>query len=227
LNHQSVIKKPKNTKLMNLKGISRIDAPDRNEHCWLVRATKDSVTYSKSFADKKYGGKEKALKIAVEYRDKLYKALTIDPAKPRKRGFREFPYAFFTKKANNKTGIVGVYRSTKTVEKETPEGKKTVVVRDHYVASINVEKYKQVQKFFSIAEHGEEKARKLAIAWRKKMEKEVAGRMIAKPTEPKVMKYASGDEVVKSFEPSVPTKKSPKSTAATKKPAKAKTHAKK
>jgi len=207
---------------MNLKGISRIDAPDRNEHCWLVRATKDSVTYSKSFADKKYGGKDKALKIAVEYRDKLYKALNIDPTKPRKRGFREFPYAFFTKKANNKTGVVGVYRSTKTVEKETPEGKKTVVVRDHYVASINVEKYKQVQKFFSIAEHGEEKARKMAIAWRKKMEKEVAARMTVKPPEPKAMQYASADEIVKSFEPSLPAKKSPKPNTASKKTPKAK-----
>ncbi len=206
---------------MNLKGISRIDAPDRNEHCWLVRATKDSVTYSKSFADKKYGGKEKAMKIAIEYRDKLYKALNIDLSKPRKRGFREFPYAFFTKKANNKTGVVGVYRSTKTIEKETPEGKKTVEVRDHYVASINVEKYKQVQKFFSVAEHGEEKARKLAIAWRKKMEKEVAARTVIKPAKPKGMQYISGDEIVKSFEPSLPTKKSSKPTTP-KKTAKAK-----
>jgi hypothetical protein len=116
---------------------------------------------------------------------------------------------------------VGVYRSTKTVEKETPEGKKTVVVRDHYVASINVEKYKQVQKFFSIAEHGEEKARKLAIAWRKKMEKEVAARMTVKPLEPKGMQYVSADEIVKSFEPSLPAKKSSKPTT-TKKTTKAK-----
>lgn len=207
---------------MNLKGISRIDAPDRNEHCWLVRATKDAVTYSKSFADKKCGGKEKALKIAVEYRDKLYKSLGIDPTKPRKRGFREFPYPFFTKKANNKTGVVGVYRATKTVEKQTPEGKKNVVVRDHYVASINVEKYKQEQKFFSIAEHGEEKARKLAIAWRKKMEKEVAARRAVKQVEPKETRYVSGDEIVKSFEPSAPAKKSPKSKSAPKKAAKSK-----
>lgn len=214
-------------KSTNLKGISRIDSPDRNEHCWLVRATKDSVTYSKSFADKKYGGKEKAMKIAVEYRDKLYKSLNIDPTKSRKRGFRVFPYPFFTKKNNNKTGVVGVYRATKAVEKETPEGKKNVVVRDHFVASINIEKYKQVQKFFSVAEHGEEKARKLAIAWRKKMEKEVATRAVAKPAEPKGMKYASGDEVVKSFEPSVYVKKPSKPNIAPKKTTKAKTKVKK
>jgi hypothetical protein len=207
---------------MNKKGISRIDFPDRNEHGWLVRATKDSVTYSKSFADKKYGGKEKALKIAVEYRDKLYKSLNIDPSKPRKRGFREFPYAFFTKKNNNKSGVVGVYRARKVVEKETPQGKKNTVVRDHFVASINVEKYKQVQKFFSIAEHGEEKARKLAIAWRKKMEKEVAGRMIAKPAEPKGMKYASGDDIVQSFEPNAPVKNPAKPTLAPKKTSRSK-----
>ncbi len=198
-------------KAINLKGISRVDSPDRNEHCWLVRATKDSVTYSKSFADKKYGGKENALKIAVEYRDKLYKSLNIDPSKPRKRGFRVFPYPFFTKKNNNKTGVVGVYRATKTVEKETPEGKKNIVVRDYFVASINVEKYKQVQKFFSVAEYGEEKARKLAIAWRKKMEKEVAGRIVVKQAEPKGMKYASGDEIVKSFDPNALVKKPSKS----------------
>lgn len=197
-----------NLKSPKLKGISRIDAPDRNEHSWLVRATKDSVTYSKSFADRKYGGKEKAMKIAIEYRDKLYKSLNIDPSKPRKRGFREFPYPFFTKKSNNKTGVVGVYRVVKTIEKETPEGKKQSVVRDHYVASINVEKYKQVQKFFSVAEHGEEKARKLAIAWRKKMEKQVAGRIVLPKAKSKGMKYVSGDEIVKSFEPNVRDKKS-------------------
>ncbi len=212
---------------MNLKGISRIDSSERNEHCWLVRATKDSVTYSKSFADKKYGGKEKAMKIAMEYRDKLYKLLNIDLTKPRKRGFREFPYPFFTKKSNNKTGVVGVYRVTKTVEREMPEGKKNVVVRDHFVASINVEKYKQVQKFFSVAEHGEEKARKLAIAWRKKMEKEVAGRRHGKPAEPKPVKYISADEIVKSFEPNVPVKKSSKSSPTSKKTPKAKTKVKK
>jgi hypothetical protein len=211
-----------NPKSTNLKGISRIDAPDRNEHCWLVRATKDSVTYSKSFADKKYGGKEKTLRIAVEYRDKLYKALNIDLNKPRKRGFREFPYPFFTKKANNKTGVVGVYRTTKIAEKQTPEGKKTVVVRDHYVASINVEKYKQVQKFFSVAEHGEEKARKMAIAWRKKMEKEVASRMPAKVNKPKEMQYVSGDEIVKSFEPNASKKKPSLSKPSPKKKTKAK-----
>ncbi|MFQ3597293.1 MAG: AP2 domain-containing protein [Chloroherpetonaceae bacterium] len=211
-----------NLKSTNLKGISRIDSPDRNEHCWLVRATKDSVTYSKSFADKKYGGKEKTMKIAIEYRDKLYKSLNIDPSKPRKRGFRVFPYPFFTKKNNNKTGVVGVYRATKTVEKETPEGKKNILVRDHFVASINVEKYKQVQKFFSVAEHGEEKARKLAIAWRKKMEKEVAGRMISKQAEPKGMKYASGDEVVKSFEPNALAKKTAKPNTTPKKATKRK-----
>ncbi len=207
---------------MSLKGISRIDAPNRNEHCWLVRATKDSVTYSKSFADKKYGGKDKALKIAVEYRDKLYKALDIDLNKPRKRGFREFPYPFFTKKANNKTGVVGVYRTTKTVEKQTPEGKKTVVVRDHYVASINIEKYKQVQKFFSVAEYGEEKARKMAIAWRKKMEKEVASRMPAKINKPKEMRYVSGDKIVKDFDPSGLMKHPSTSKSAPKKKTKAK-----
>ncbi len=206
-----------NLKSANLKGISRVDSPTRNEHCWLVRATKDSVTYSKSFADKKYGGKEKAMKIAIEYRDKLYKSLNIDPSKPRKRGQREFPYPFFTKKNNNKTGVVGVYRATKTAEKETPDGKKTVVVRDHFVASINVEKYKQVQKFFSVAEYGEEKARKLAIAWRKNMEKEVARRILAKPAEPKGMKYASADTIVKSFEPNPPVKTASKPKPASKK----------
>jgi hypothetical protein len=184
---------------MNLKGISRVDSPERNEHCWLVRATKDSTTYTKSFADGKYGGKDDALKTAAAFRDKLYKALDIDPNQPRKRGFSVFPYAFFTKKANNKTGVVGVYRATRKLKRKSSGGKVGVESRDPYVASINIEKYKQVQKFFSINELGEKKAKQMAIAWRKEMEQKVAERNIGAHA-PKGPKYASADEVVQAFE---------------------------
>jgi len=52
-------------------GVSRIDQPEKANHGWYVRITKNGHTEQKFFADKSYGGKDPALEQAREFRDLL------------------------------------------------------------------------------------------------------------------------------------------------------------
>lgn len=52
-------------------GVSRIDQPEKANHGWYVRITKNGHTEQKFFADKSYGGKDPALEHAREFRDLL------------------------------------------------------------------------------------------------------------------------------------------------------------
>ena len=52
-------------------GVSRIDQPEKANHGWYVRITKNGHTEQKFFADKSYGGRGTALQNAREYRDYL------------------------------------------------------------------------------------------------------------------------------------------------------------
>jgi cytidine deaminase len=56
------------------RGITRIDSHDT--HGWFVRAYKAGKTTSKLFSDAIYGGKNKALKEAQDFRESLVKRLT-------------------------------------------------------------------------------------------------------------------------------------------------------
>jgi hypothetical protein len=76
-------------KLKKKKSITRMDYPDQHLIGWNVRVYFRGVTHRKMFADKNYGGKIKAYRAAVEYRDKLEKRLgkirserTIRPQEP-------------------------------------------------------------------------------------------------------------------------------------------------
>ena len=50
-------------------GVSRIDDEMKRQHCWFVRLGGSRPKIAKSFADKKYGGKEKSLEAALVFRD--------------------------------------------------------------------------------------------------------------------------------------------------------------
>ena len=52
-------------------GISRIDQPEKKNHGWYVRVTFKGNITQKFFADKAHGGKQKALKLAQDYRNGL------------------------------------------------------------------------------------------------------------------------------------------------------------
>jgi hypothetical protein len=65
-------KKKINKRPPGMKGISRIDQQEKNNHGWFVRLMRDGQRYSAFFADKKNGGKAKALVLAKKaYADML------------------------------------------------------------------------------------------------------------------------------------------------------------
>lgn len=84
------------------KGVSRIDSG--TTHGWFVRVYWNNKVYSKLFSDRKCGGKEKAYKLAKEYRNQLTEEVKATPKTHRKRRMdsRDF------------TGEVGVYRHAMT-----------------------------------------------------------------------------------------------------------------
>lgn len=47
-----------------MRGISRIDQEEKKNHGWFVRLMRDGQRYNAFFADKKSGGKAKALALA-------------------------------------------------------------------------------------------------------------------------------------------------------------------
>ncbi len=63
------------------RGIVRIDQPEKYNHGWWVRRRRLAKMYSKFFADKKHGGKAKALGAARRYNDELTRVLGRADAK--------------------------------------------------------------------------------------------------------------------------------------------------
>ncbi len=54
----------------DMKNISRIDQPSKNTFGWFVRIRRDGKKISRFFSDGRYGGKDKALTSAQEFRNK-------------------------------------------------------------------------------------------------------------------------------------------------------------
>ena len=89
------------------KGISRIDSG--HTHGWYVRVYANRTVFtSKLFSDRIYGGKQKALKNAIKYRDHNQMVADVKyPQSSRKIKYRESP------PKDNKSGIVGVHFTNK------------------------------------------------------------------------------------------------------------------
>lgn len=136
-----------------VKGISRIDS--NRTHGWYVRVSYKGWYYSRFFADGKYGGREQAFKEATKFRDKAEKEL----GKPRT------DRVVVTKSPRNKTGVIGVVRLKKD---------------GHDVYEVNWTPKPGLLKrtSISIEKHGEEKAFKLAVALRKRKEREIYGKVV-------------------------------------------------
>lgn len=122
-------------------GISRIDQPDKRTHGYFVRLTRRGQIYPAFFADKTYGGKEKALRAAHRHYQKLLRA--HGPAGPRGRA-RKRPVE-----------LEGVQRVIET--------------RSYWVARWSPRPRVIKEKRFSVERHGESRAKALAlraqIAW--------------------------------------------------------------
>ncbi len=145
-------------KVNDLKGISRIDSG--STHGWFVRGYKNGKTYSKLYSDGKWGGRDKALAAAKLFRDSLADRLEKIPAKPRARRlvFRD---------SRNSTGVLGVSR----IVKRTPRG----TIHESYSVSWRPEPGVQKSTSFAIRKYGEKKAFQMAVAFRRKMLREIYG----------------------------------------------------
>ena len=134
-------------------GISRIDQPEKKNHGFYVRITHNGKTNQKYFPDKASGNKQKALKLAREYRDsilkKLPKAKQNAAAQKRRRAM--------------KSGVVGVTHVVSKID-----GKEAY---HYWQAAWNDAGGARRTKKFSIAKHGKKEALELAIQARKGADK--------------------------------------------------------
>jgi hypothetical protein len=106
--------------------------------------------------EKVYGGSEEALKVAKAFRDAVEKEIEYSMTNDR---------SHFNKKvkSRNKSGFVGVHRSTAKDEK-----KYGTYYYDYWIASIPLGGKKQTTKRFSVSKYGEAKALEHALETRRK-----------------------------------------------------------
>ena len=146
------------------KGISRIDCPARKTVGWYVRVRLKNVTKSKFISDSAHGGKEAALKKAVECRDQLEQEL----GKPRT------DWVIVGENPRSKTGVVGVRRKVKKyVGKDG-----TIYLNEVYEVSWNAGREKRGQTCVSIRKHGELGAFRKACAIRRQKEEQIYGNVV-------------------------------------------------
>ena len=86
--------------MMDFYAISRIDLSAMRSHGWQVRLTRRGRKYSRFFSDRKYGGREVALRTARDFRDELLARLSD----------REKSGAAGKMTRRNISGVVGVSR---------------------------------------------------------------------------------------------------------------------
>ncbi len=153
--------RPNNTKTRAMYGISRIDDYVHRTHAWRVSLCRRGKRLVKNFPDKKHGGKNKALALAKEYRDKL---LVQFPPLSRK----EFSAA---PRRNNKTGITGVYTYAKRFELRDGTIKETW----YWEANWPTERGQSAHESFSVNEYGDEVARQMAIRARERGMRALSG----------------------------------------------------
>jgi hypothetical protein len=138
--------KPENS----LHHIQRLNYKNRSVHSWQVKAERNLICKSKNFCDKKYGGREEALKAAIRYRDELL--AQID----------HFSYQKWIRSivhTNNTSGIPGVVRLDR-MNKNT----RYVCWGAKWVDEFG----KRHHRWFSVSRYGEHEAKRLAIAERKR-----------------------------------------------------------
>lgn len=141
--------KRNNSKSKAMYGISRIDNDEYRTHAWRVSLCRRGERHVKNFADKKSGGKGRALKEAKLYRDAL---LQKYPPMTRKE------FCTILRK-NNKSGITGVYKYAKSFTLQNGTIKQSWYWEAHWPTK----RGEAMHQSFSVNEYGEKTARELAI----------------------------------------------------------------
>ncbi len=140
-----------------MKGISRIDA--KGTHGWYVRIYKSGKTYSKLYSDNKYGGKERALTFAKKAREMALETLKNLPESNSRR--------LVSHDKRNKSGIIGVSRTTKT----DSMGEKSV----YYQVTWSPQKGQIKNRQWSVKKYGEDEAFRRAKEFRENVMLEIYG----------------------------------------------------
>ena len=117
----------KNKAVSKRKDISRIDQDSKKTHGWYVRVVFQGKTHSKFFSDKKHGGKDSSLKVAITWRN--HTRAKIGKSQSDKH---------IVTVAHNNTGIVGVILNEKLnryevnwVRPDGHQGKTSISIRKH------------------------------------------------------------------------------------------------
>jgi len=139
-----------------LYGITRIDQPKRSFHGYNVRLRHGQDAYARFFADRKHGGKRKALRLAQAYRDEVLATMPKQKQEAAARKIRKTP----------KSGVTGV---THVITPRTGTSRYA-----YWQASWNDEHGKRRTAKFSIQRYGKEEALDMAIKARAKALREVA-----------------------------------------------------
>jgi hypothetical protein len=142
-------------------GISRIDDYLYRTHAWRVSLCRRGKRYVRNFADKKYGGKSKALRSAKQFRDEL-----LDKYPPLTR--KEFS---MSPRQNNKSGITGVYCYPKKYWLKDGTEKECW----YWEANWPLGPGESARARFSVNQYGEDIARHMAIRAREEGMKKVEG----------------------------------------------------
>jgi AP2 domain len=132
--------------------ISRIDQPERYNHGYYVRLTRNRKTQSKFFADKANGGKRAALRAAKQHEAELLKQAEAKSGKRRQKV-----------SARNRSGIVGVSRGV------WEEGGREAA---YWQAAWVGGRGERRSKKYSVNKYGEERAKRLAIKARREAVRE-------------------------------------------------------
>ena len=142
-----------------LKNITRFDIPPKSpdksgQYGWWVRMQKSGKKFQEFFNDKKYGGKEKALKAAQGFRDAIKVEYT------ERLGSKSINPRLVANKQSS-SGIVGVNRTSYEYKKRGRTYKAVV-----WQANWPLGNGKYTSVSYSIKKHGEEEAFRLALAAR-------------------------------------------------------------
>ncbi|MCG8599503.1 MAG: hypothetical protein MI807_05130 [Verrucomicrobiales bacterium] len=90
-------------------GISRLDQESVGTHGWQVRLQRKGVRYGRFFSDSAWGGKENALNIARQYRDKVMEHSERLPG-----GAKVSSRSHTSPTSRSSSGVVGVTRIVQT-----------------------------------------------------------------------------------------------------------------
>ena len=175
-------------------GISRIEQEEKKNFGWNVRVTNKGKTTHKYFPDKSCGGKNKALKLAREFRDGVLKRMPKSKQEAASRALRKV----------KKSGVVGVTH----VVSNAGAGK----TYEYWQAAWEDKDGSRRTAKFSISRYGNKEALALAIQARKDALK---GKAPKRPTRSATRKVTASKK--KSVASARATKKAGAKKAATKK----------